>query len=140
MNLMRFNHQPNFPGFFNNFEKALSDNFENSQNNVPSVNIKDEDKSFVVELAVPGMEKKDFSVKLDNNKMTVSSERKEEKAESNSTYSIKEFSFNSFSRSFTLPKNIEFENVKADYKDGILSINLPKKEAEVKLKREIKIS
>lgn len=139
MNLIRFNQHPSFSSFFENFDRTLSPNFENSRKYMPMVNIKDEDKNYIVELAAPGMDKKDFSIKLENNKLTISSE-KEENIEKNTNYSIKEYSFNSFSRSFTLPKNTKFEQINADYKNGVLSIKIPKREAEAKLNREIKIS
>lgn len=140
MNLIRFNQHPTFSNFFENFDRSFSQNFENSQKDMPMVNIKDEDKNFVLELAAPGMDKKDFSIKLENNKLTVSTEKKEEKVEDNTNYTLKEYSFNSFSRSFTLPKNAKIEKINADYNNGVLSINIPKREAEAKLNREIKIS
>lgn len=139
MNLIRFNQHPAFSNFFENFDRTLSPNFENSRKYMPMVNIKDEDKNYIVELAAPGMDKKDFSIKLENNTLTISSE-KEENVEKNTNYTIKEYSFSSFSRSFTLPKNTKFEQINADYKNGVLSIKIPKKEAEAKLNREIKIS
>ena len=140
MNLIRFNQHPAFSSLFDNFEKPFTHDFANSSKNIPMVNVKDIDNSFIVELAAPGMEKKDFSIKLESNKLTISSNKKEEKVDENTNYTIKEYSFNSFSRSFTLPKNTEFEQINADYKNGVLSISIPKREEEAKLNREIKIS
>ncbi|NOY51878.1 MAG: Hsp20/alpha crystallin family protein [Chlorobi bacterium] len=139
MNLVRFNQHPVFSNFFENFEKSLSQTFDASQGDMPMVNVKDEDKRFVVELAAPGMEKKDFNISLENNSLTISSEKKEEKTEKNENYTMKEFSFNSFSRSFALPKNIKLDQIDANYKNGVLSISLPKKDEEAKLNRRISI-
>jgi HSP20 family protein len=139
MNLIRFNQHPVFSNFFENFEKSLSQTFDATQGDMPMVNVKDEAKRFVVELAAPGMEKKDFNINLENNSLTISSEKKEEKTESNENYTMKEFSFNSFSRSFALPKNIKLDQIDANYKNGVLSISLPKKEEEAKLNRRISI-
>ena len=140
MNLIRFNQHPGFSNFFNNHERTFHENCENRNDTLPMVNVKNEDNQFIVELAAPGLEKKDFSIKLENNRLTISSDKKVEKTEDNTNYTIKEYSFDSFSRSFTLPKNIEAEQVKAEYKSGVLSVNLPKMEAEAKLNREIEIS
>ncbi len=139
MNLVRFNQHPVFSNFFENFEKSLSQTFDASQGDMPMVNVKDEDKRFVVELAAPGMEKKDFNISLENNSLTISSEKKEEKTEKNENYTMKEFSFNSFSRSFALPKNIKLNQIDANYKNGVLSISLPKKDEEARLNRRISI-
>jgi len=139
MNLVRFNQHPVFSNFFENFEKSLTQTFDESRSDMPRVNVKDEDKKFVVELAAPGMDKKDFKINLENNSLTISSEKKEEKTEKNENYTMKEFSFNSFSRSFALPKNIKVDQIDANYKNGVLSISLPKKEEEAKLSRQISI-
>ncbi len=139
MNLVRFNQHPVFSNFFENFEKSLSQTFDASQGDMPMVNVKDEDKRFVVELAAPGMEKKDFNISLENNSLTISSEKKEETTEKNENYTMKEFSFNSFSRSFALPKNIKLNQIDANYKNGVLSISLPKKDEEARLNRRISI-
>ena len=139
MNLVRFNQHPVFSNFFENFEKSFEQTFDESRSDMPRVNVKDEDKKFVVELAAPGMEKKDFKINLENNSLTISSQKKEEKTEKNKNYSMREFSFNSFSRSFTLPKNIKANQIDANYKNGVLSISLPKEEEEAKLSRQISI-
>ncbi len=139
MNLVRFNQHPVFSNFFENFEKSLAQTFDDERSDMPMVNVKDEDKKFVVELAAPGMDKKDFKINLENNNLTISSEKKEEKTEKNKNYTMREFSFNSFSRSFALPKNIKVDQIDANYKNGVLIISLPKKEEEAKLSRQISI-
>ena len=94
---------------------------------LPLVNIVEEEKEFVVDLAVPGMTKKDFHIDIDNGVLTVSAEKKEEKEEVKKNFTRKEFSFNSFTRSFTLPENVNEEKIDANYENGILKIHLGKK-------------
>lgn len=140
MNLVRFQHRPSFSNFMEDIEKNIFNQMEEAKGDVPAVNIRDDKDSFVMELAAPGLKKDDFKISLDNQLLTISSERKEEKEEQNENYTRREFVFNSFSRSFTLPKTIVFDKIKADYKDGILVVKLPKKEEEAKLTREIKVA
>jgi len=121
-------------------EKNIFNQMEEARGDVPAVNILDNKDNYMMELAAPGLKKGDFKIKLDNQLLTISSEKKEEKEEQEENYTRKEFVFSSFSRSFTLPKTIVFDKIKADYKDGILIVNLPKKEEEAKLTREIKVA
>ena len=92
-------------------------------------------------LQLSGLKKDDFKIQLDNNILTISSEVKDEKEEEEKNYTRKEFHYSSFSRSFTLPRIVNLEKIKADYENGILKVILPKKdEAKVEIKKEIKIS
>ena len=96
----------------------------------------------MIEVAAPGMSKDDFTVNYDNGRLTISSERRNEKSDEGENYTRREFSYQSFQRSFNVPENIvSGDKISANYKDGILHIHLPKRE-EVKPKpsREIKIS
>jgi HSP20 family protein len=136
------------PSFWDNFfSKDLMDwgstNFSSTDTTLPAVNVKESEDAFQIEVAAPGMAKGDFKVNLENNVLTISSEKKEEKKdEGKGLYTRREFSYQSFQRSFTIPENLaEGEKISAKYSDGLLSISLPKKE-EVKPKpaREIKIS
>ncbi len=141
------NWYPTSPSFFDKFfEGNLMDwnnsNFSNTDTTLPAVNVKENGDAFVIEVAAPGMTKDDFKVNYDNGNLTISSERKNEKNEERENYTRREFSYQSFQRSFTVPENVvSGEKIGASYKDGILIINLPKRE-EVKPKpsREIKIS
>ena len=109
--------------------------------NVPAVNIKENEKSFEVELAAPGLDKKDFNITLDNDILTISSEKQDEKNEKNENFMRKEFQYTSFKRSFSLPESVNRENIKAIHKNGILIIALPKnEEARVIKNKKIKIS
>jgi len=137
MNLIKFHRHPFYNGLLNDFENDL---FKHKNNNdVPAVNIQEDEKQFLLELAVPGMKKDDFKIDLENQVLTISSEIKEETEETENNYTRREFVYNSFSRSFTLPKSIVSEKIKADYKVGILKISLPKNK-ETKLSREIKVA
>lgn len=117
-------------------------NYSNTNTTLPAVNVLENDNEFVIELAAPGMKKEDFRINLENNILTISSERKEEKEEKKDQYSRREFSYQSFQRSFTLPEyHADREKVTAKYIDGILNIIIPKREeAKPKPAREIEIS
>jgi HSP20 family protein len=109
--------------------------------NVPSVNILEKDNCFVIEVAAPGMEKSDFKVNVNNDLLTIKSEKNHNDEVNNSNYSRKEFSYSAFERSFTLPDNVESDNIKAGYINGILNVEIPKKEeAKIKPVKEIEIA
>ena len=95
---------------------------------MPSANIKERSNDFKIDLAVPGMDKKDFRVEVENGLLTVSGERKEEVKEENEKLSRREFHYGSFKRSFSLPETADAENIHAQYKDGILSIAIAKRD------------
>ncbi len=123
--------------FDNDFFPVLS----NRTSSMPAVNIKENEKSFFLELAVPGMEKKDLKIDINEDVLTISSESKNETEEEKDGYKRKEFSYSSFCRSFYIPENINRDKIGANYKDGILNIELPKLEEEKsKITRQIKIS
>ena len=137
---------PSTPSFFDDF--FTKDLFDWSNSNLgtslPAVNISENDENYNVEVAAPGLKKDDFKVEVDNDVLTISSEKKETKEEANESerYSRKEFKYSSFRRSFALPEGqVDVDKIKAEYKDGILTLGLPKRE-EVKPQpiRTIKIS
>ena len=108
---------------------------------MPAVNIREDEKNYVLDLAIPGMDKKDLKIDIHEDVLTISSETKSETEDSKDGYKRKEFSYSSFYRSFYIPENVEREKIEANYKDGILSVALPKQEEEKnKITREIKIS
>jgi len=119
-------------------------NFSNSDATLPAVNIKETEDSYEVEMAAPGMKKGDFKIELDNNVLTISSEKSEESKEGNENerYSRREFSYQSFQRSFTLPKEVVDEDkIEAHYKEGVLQLRIPKKEkAKQRPPRKIEIA
>ena len=108
---------------------------------MPKVNIKETEDAFEVEMAVPGMTKADFDINVENDVLTISTETKEEKEETNETYTRREFGYSAFKRSFSLPEGVDEGKIKATYNEGILNINLPKmEEAKQKPARSIEIS
>jgi len=108
---------------------------------VPGANIIENEKDFKIELAAPGLEKKDFKVEVNNGVLTISAEKKEEKKEENENYKRREFSYNSFSRSFTLPDNSVPDKIDAKYENGVLRLVLPKKEVTIsKPAKQIKVA
>lgn len=113
----------------------------NRNTSMPAVNIREDDKRYTLELAVPGIDKKDLKIDLNEDVITISSEHKEEKEEKSDDFKRREFSYSSFCRSFYLPENVNKEKIDASYKDGILTVVLPKQEEEkTKLTRQVKIS
>jgi len=145
MSLVRFSNQ--YPSllntFFNNdvFDWSLN-NYSKTNTTVPSVNIKETNEAYEVEVAAPGFEKNDFKLAVDHDLLTISSEKKTENEEKDGEkYTRKEFSYQSFSRSFTLPTIADSEKINAKYDNGILNVTIPKKEeAKPKPVRTIEIS
>jgi HSP20 family protein len=108
---------------------------------MPAVNIREDEKRFTLDLAVPGIDKKELKIDINEDVLTISSETKNESEESRDGYKRKEFSYSSFCRSFQIPENINKDKIEANYKDGILSVTLPKAEEEKhKISRQVKIS
>ena len=97
-----------------------------NKNTIPAVNVKETEKSFSIELAVPGMKKEDLNIELDNNKLTISNEKEASKTEETEKYTRREFMYSKFQRTFNLPKDVDEKSIKGDYKDGILTITIPK--------------
>ncbi len=124
------------------FNEDFFPTFNRNSGSLPAVNIREDEKAFYLELAVPGMNKKDLRIEVKDDVLTISSEHKEEKQEESEGYRRKEFSFSSFCRSFYLPEDVNGEKIGATYKDGILNVEIPKLEEEKKKERirEINIS
>ena len=94
---------------------------------MPSVNIRETEKAYELEMAAPGYNKKDFSISIDNNLLTVSAEKKQEQENTEEHYTRREFGYESFSRSFSLPANTNEDDINAKYEDGILKLSINKK-------------
>ena len=115
-----------FDNFFNDdggFISSLS-----KGTSMPAVNTSETKNDFIVEVAAPGMDKSDFKVELDNNVLTISSEKEDTSEEKEKNYTRKEYNYSSFMRSFRLPDNVKSDKIKATYKDGVLQVTLPKTE------------
>jgi len=108
--------------------------------NMPAVNIIDGKEEFTIEVAAPGLEKKDFKIDLNHNVLTISSENEHKNEEKEGKYMRREFSYTSFKRSFTLPDTADLDKVSANHKEGILEITIAKKDgAKIKPPRQITI-
>ncbi|MCK0178003.1 Hsp20/alpha crystallin family protein [Flavobacteriaceae bacterium S0862] len=146
--LANTNSNVNFPSLSNwlddIFNRDLPSVFTSNFNtgiSMPKVNIEETADAFMVDMAVPGLKKSDFHLHLDNQLLLISTELKEEKEHEEKNYTRREFGYSSFKRTFTLPESVDEDKIDARYKDGVLSIHLPKKEeAKQKPARTIKIS
>ena len=149
MSLIKFNNRNKlFPSWNNDSLKSFlsNDNFFNNDfldedSLMPAMNVKEHNDDFEIEFAAPGFLKKDFEVTINDNILNVCGEKKKEVEEKIEDYTRKEFSYNSFKRSLSLPKSVNTDQeVKATYKNGILKLNLQKKaEAKEQLKKVIEV-
>ncbi|APZ47262.1 heat-shock protein [Polaribacter reichenbachii] len=128
--LLKSKDFPVLPNVFNDFFRDWStSNFSDTNTTLPAVNIKENENEFLVDVAVPGMEKEDFKIDLDNEILTISSEKTINNDTSDENYTRKEYSYLSFKRSFTLPKGVvNSDEISATYKNGELKITIPKLE------------
>lgn len=113
----------------------------NEANRIPRVNVAETDEDFLVEMAAPGMKRDDFHIELDNDQLVISAEVENSREDKNSSYTRREFSYESFRRSFYLPNSVESNKIQAKYEDGLLRLLIPKKEeAKRRPPKTIKIS
>ena len=125
----------------NVFDDELFPALQTRSSSMPAVNIREDEKKYSLELAVPGIDKKDLKIDINEDVITISSETKNETEENKDGYKRKEFSYSSFCRSFYIPENVDSDHIEANYKDGILTVGLPKQEEEKsKITRQVKIS
>ena len=143
----RENYSPTWSSFFNDFLNRdwydwNNQNYSLTNTTIPSVNIKENENEFEVEMAAPGMTKDDFKIELNNSVLTISSEKQSEnETKEGKNVTRREFSYQSFSRSFTLPAIVETDRITAKYENGILRVNIPKKEeAKPKPLKQIQVS
>jgi HSP20 family protein len=129
------------PRFSDVFDSFFNDSFVSDRlsTRVPAVNISETENQFHIELAAPGLAKADFKINLEKNVLSISVERKEESDAQSKKYNRKEYSFTSWVRSFTLPDSADQQKIDAEYTDGILKIDVAKKEEAKLLTREISI-
>ena len=142
MTLVKRNTAPHFPSVLDellNTDWLAGRNTGNSVTS-PAVNVMENDDAFKVEVAAPGIKKEDFNIELDNDLLTISSKAEKLEKTEEGNYTRKEFNYASFKRSFNLPDTVNTAEIKATYTDGILSIDLPKREeAKVQPARTISI-
>ncbi len=135
-------HSNYLPTLVNDFwGEDLFPNFEQEWSLTPAVNIIEGDQEFKVEVAAPGLNKDDFTVNVEKNVLEISAEKKDEKEIKEKKYLRKEFNYSQFKRTFSLPGYVDAEKIKATHKDGVLTVEIPKRdEAKVNPKKQISIS
>ncbi len=132
MALVKFSNQ--FPSLFDRFfDTDVFDwsnrHFSTTNTTLPAVNIREDDDGYEVEMAAPGLEKKDFKIELNDNVLSISSEKQlENETKEGQQFTRREFSYQSFSRSFTLPNTVDNDKIKAKYDNGVLKVSIPKRE------------
>lgn len=137
MTMVSLKRRPNgMPSVFNIFDDLFTSNWpskfmEETGTFIPSVNVKEDDKNFRLEFAVPGFEKKDFDINIEKDFITVSAKKEMNNEVKEENYTRREFSFESFERTFAIPETVNAEKIEAVYENGILNVVLPKKEVQV---------
>ena len=145
MTLVKFNPEKRnnslLPGFNDIFDSIFNDTFFNDRmiTRVPAANISETPENWHIELAAPGLKKEDFKLNLDHNVLNISVEQHSETTDNPKNYSKREYSYNSFVRSFTLPESADDNGIEAEYTDGILKISIAKKEEAKTVRRQIEI-
>ncbi|MFM2047492.1 MAG: hypothetical protein RI955_38 [Bacteroidota bacterium] len=121
------------------FNEVFNENLFNGadfSHHSPMVNIKESDNGFQIELAAPGFLKENFSITINNQVLSIAAEKQAEQKSESEKYTRKEFSYNKFSRNFNLSENVDSDNIKAAYDNGILKVNVFKKaKAEPEIKK-----
>ena len=130
MRIVKYNNNNVFPSLINEFfNDDFGMNFLNRSHSVPSVNSLENNDSFEIDLAVPGMKKEDFTIELNDKVLIISSETSN--TIENDKMRLNEFNFSSFQRSFRVPDSVDQDKIKANYKNGILKIKLPKRKESI---------
>jgi len=136
------NIKPKFPNIVEKFlgKKITDGAIKNTDiSTVPSVNISDASKAFEINVAVPGLDKKDVKIEIQNNCLVISSEKQYEKEDKNKNWIRKEYGYAAFQRMFQLPEGADPENILAEMKNGILSIKIEKKAGYIEKKKQIEV-
>lgn len=144
MTLVKFNSdsdKPLIPGFNDVFDSILNDTFFSNRtvSRIPAANISETADRYQIELAVPGLQKEDFKINLDGDVLSISAERNMQNTMNERNYSKREYSYNSFVRSFALPESADENNIEASYNDGVLQLNIAKKEEARSAVKQIEI-
>lgn len=123
------------------FDNLFNDSFiaDRLVTRIPAVNITETTEAFAIELAAPGLQKSDFKINVDKNIISISVDKVEESVSDDKLYSKKEYSYSSFSRSFTLPETVNYSDIDAVYVDGVLQVKIGKKEEAIVAKRLIEV-
>lgn len=123
------------------FDNLFDDSsaIDRATRSVPAINIAENEDAFHIELAAPGLQKSDFNIQVDKDVINISVEKKEETETDNKVYSKKEFSYFAFTRSFSLPESVDYNNIDATYTDGVLVLKVGKKEEAKIAKRVLEV-
>lgn len=143
MSLIKWNPES---GFFPSLSTWMDDFFTDSNLkpslkgvSVPAVNITESKTAYKLKVAAPGFKKDDFKLEVKHGYLIISGESSAEKEDKDETYTRREYSYNSFSRSFSLPENVDGDAITAQYADGVLGVSLPKKDADEKPGKQIAV-
>ena len=128
MTLMRRSNQPTLSDLLEDFWDTRSLSTGRDPMSMPAVNVCEEKDQFRIDVAAPGFNKEDFNLNVENNVLTISSEKQIEDKKEGENVSRREFSYGAFQRTFTLPASVDADKIKAKYDKGVLAINIPKKE------------
>ncbi len=145
MTLVKFNSDKRnnalMPGFNDVFDSIFNDTFFSDRmvTRVPAVNISESAENYHIELAAPGLKKQDFKISVEDNVLNISVEHQAENNNQDRKYNKREYSYTSFVRSFTLPELADHNRIDAAYEDGVLKIDLAKKEEAKTVSRQIEI-
>jgi HSP20 family protein len=136
-----------FTDFFTDMDRFFDPNLfmapmqwrKDFESSVPAVNIRENDKEYIIEVAAPGMKKEDFNIDMEEGMLTISCQKEQERNEDKENFRRREYNYSSFSRSFSLPETIKPEDIKAHYENGVLLMNIPKTKEQDRPKKRIKI-
>jgi len=130
-----------FEGFFNTPILDFFDSgFPSGTLNIPAVNISERKNDYLLAVAAPGLKKEDFTINVEGNLLTISSEKEQQTEEKDERCTRQEYSYSSFERNFTVPEEVNKEKIDARYQDGVLKLVLPKKEGAKKMAASKKIA
>lgn len=135
---IRSTYRPMYMSNF--FDNDLDTFFKPASTFKPAVNVREDEKAYNIELALPGISKEDIKIEIEKNNLIISSVKNDSKEDSANGYNIREFGYQSFCRNFTIPENAVSEKISASYKNGILIVDIPKSKKDTRVNREIKIA
>jgi HSP20 family protein len=140
--IAKYNTFPALRNMLDNFwnNDLMNDELYKTGRMMPSVNVKETEKEYQIEVAAPGMKKQDFNIAVENGILTISADVKDEKEEKKDNYTRREFSYSSFTRSFTLPQDVDENNIQARYENGVLYLNIVKTKETKPQKRTIPLT
>jgi HSP20 family protein len=142
MSLIKWNKKDVFPSFSSLMDDFFTDDFNAglaTTSFFPQANVEETSNEFIIDLAIPGQDKENINVEVDHGMLTISSETEKSEEEKEKNFTRKEYSYSSFKRSFTMPENVDFEKIEANYEKGILRLTLPKLEVVVSDAKKIKV-